>query len=341
MFRLIRFSCVNLCLVLFALIAARSSAQIPSGPRVTRPINDQQRFTLRGNVHPLAQARFDRGVVADSFPAERMLLLLQRPPDRETALRQFLQDVHTPGSPSYHKWLTPDQFGKDYGPDDSDVAAVTAWLQSHGFSVSAIAKGKAAIEFSGNAGQVRDAFHTEIHSYMVQGEMHHANNLDPQIPAALAPVVAGLTPMNDFRPKPDLEVLGQAAYNVRTHQVTPQWTLDSSDLALAPGDFAVQYDLNPLYTAGTNGAGVTIGIIGDSNVSPTMVAAYRTLFGLPANALNVVVDGNDPGLNGAVIESYLDVELLRRGCSRRYHQPLHCRGHQCAGRPLPGRDPRG
>lgn len=156
---------------------------------------------------------------------------------------------------------------------------------------------------------MRDAFHTEIHSYLIQGVEHHANNGDPQIPAALAPVVAGVTPMNDFRPKANLVVLGQAAYNARTHQVTPEWTLDSADLALAPGDFAVQYDLNPLYSAGTNGAGVTIGIIGDSNVSPAMVASYRTLFGLPANALNVVVDGNDPGLNGAVIESYLDVEV--------------------------------
>ncbi len=310
MIRTFRFSRTHFCLILAALASAGFSiAQTPSGPRITQPIADRQRLTLKGNVHPLAQARFDRGAVPDSFPADRMLMLLQRPPEREAALRQFLQDVHTPGNPSYHKWLTPDQFGKAYGPDDSDIAAVTAWLQSHGFSVAGVARGKGAIEFSGTAGQIRAAFQTEIHRYLIAGVEHHANNIDPQIPMALAPVVAGITPMNDFRPKPNLRVLGQATFDPRTHQVTPDWTLDSTDLALAPGDFAVQYDLNPLYNAGTNGAGVTIGIIGDSNVNTAMVAAYRSLFGLPAATLNVIVDGNDPGLNGAVIESYLDVEV--------------------------------
>ena len=303
----------HLCLVLFAVLAGNAAfAQSTSSTRITQPIDEQQRVTLKGNVHPLAQPRYDQGAVPDSLPAERMLLLLRRSPEKETALRQFLQDVHTPGSPSYHQWLTPEEFGKTYGPEDADVSAVTAWLQSHGFSVARIGKGKTAIEFSGNAGQVRDAFHTEIHAYRIRGVEHHANNRDPQIPAALAEVVAGITPMNDFRPKSNAEVLGQAKYDTRTHQVTPEWTmygLPTPELAVAPGDFAVQYDLNPLYNAGTNGAGVTIGIIGDSNVDPTTVAAYRTVFGLPAVAFNVIVDGNDPGVNGAVIESYLDVEL--------------------------------
>jgi len=78
---------------------------------------------------------------------------------------------------------------------------------------------------------------------------------------------------------------------------------------LAPGDFALQYDLGPLYAAGITGSGITIGLIGASNVDPTVVATYRSFFGLPANPLNVVIDGSDPGENDAVVESYLDVEL--------------------------------
>ncbi len=70
----------------------------------------------------------------------------------------------------------------------------------------------------------------------------------------------------------------------------------------------MQYDLNPLYTAGFTGTGVTIGLIGASNVDPTVVATYRSFFGLPASPLNVVIDGLDPGENYAVVESYLDVE---------------------------------
>ena len=297
-------------LAVFAAIASSIALGQPQSLSSTRqPIDNGQRVTLRGNVHPLARPSYDHGAVVDSFPAERMLLLLKRSPQRETALRQFIEDAHNPGSPSYHKWLTPEQFGKLYGPTDSDVAAATAWLQAHGFSVARVTKGKTAIEFSGSAGQIREAFHTEIHTYLVQGEEHHANNRDPQIPTALAPFVAGINSMNDFKAKSYSAVLGRATYERRTHKVTPEWTLNAFALALAPSDFAVQYGLNPLYSAGTNGTGVTIGIIGASNVDPQVVAAYRALFGLPAKALNVVIDGQDPGLSGAAVESYLDVEL--------------------------------
>jgi subtilase family serine protease len=261
-------------------------------------------------VHPLAQARYDQGAVADSFPAERMLLLLQRSPEREAALRQFLRNVHRQDSARYHTWLTPEPFGEAYGPADSEVAAVSGWLQKHGFSVSRVTKGKTAIEFSGTAGQIREVFRTEIHTYRVNGEEHHANNLDPQIPAALANVVAGITPINDFRPQPYVKELGEAVYDRSSHKLVPQWTFPAGNdlLDLGPGDFAVQYDLNPLYTAGVTGKGVTIGIIGASNVDPTVVATYRSFLGIAPGTLNVILDGHDPGQNSAVVESYLDVE---------------------------------
>jgi hypothetical protein len=314
--RLFRPPC--LLLVIIAFSACSVFAQAPPHSRIAQPIDEQVRVTLKGNVHPLAQPRYDRGAVADSFPVERMLLLLQRSPERETALGGFLQDVHTQGSPSYHQWLTPERFGELYGTDDSEIAAVSDWLQGHGFSVARVTKGKTAVEFSGTAGQVREAFRTEIHAYFVDGEEHHANNIDPEIPAGLAQVVAGITPMNDFRPQPQVKVLGRALYSRETHAVTPQWTINNSPpvLALAPGDFAVQYDLNPLYSAGVNGSGITIGIIGASNVFPDVVAGYRSLFGLPAGTLNIIIDGRDPGPSATVdrgniaeVESFLDVEL--------------------------------
>src|SRR6266567_508408 len=68
-------------------------AQTQPSARVTGAIDDRIRVTLKGNVHPLAQARYDQGPVPDSFLAKRMLLVLQRSPERETALQQFLQDA--------------------------------------------------------------------------------------------------------------------------------------------------------------------------------------------------------------------------------------------------------
>jgi subtilase family serine protease len=300
---------VQLCLSL-ATLCGLVQAQSQPASRITQPINDRVRITLQGNVHPLAQTRYDQGAVPDSFAADRMFVLLKRSPEREAALEQFLEDAHRPGNPSYHQWLTPKQFGALYGPTDSEIATVSGWLQGQGFSVSRVTEGKTAIEFSGTAGQIRTAFHTEIHTYAADGEQHHANNTDPQIPAALAPVIAGITPLNDFQPRSYLRV-GKATYDPETHKFIPDWTFPAGNDALefAPGDFAMQYDVNPLYAEGITGKGVTIGLIGASNVDPTAVATYRSFFGLPASPLNVVIDGLDPGQNYAAGESYLDVEL--------------------------------
>ncbi len=292
-------------------LCAFSPAQTSLASRIMQPINDAFRVTLKGNVHPLAQARFDLGTVPDSFAASRMVLLLQRSPEREAALQQFLQGAHRPGSSTFHKWLKPDQFGELYGLTDSEIATVSGWLQEHGFAVSRINRAKTSIEFSGTAGGVRSAFHTQIHAYLVNGQEHYANDVDPQIPAALAPVIAGITPINDFRPKSYIRKFGKAVYDSSTKKLVADWTFPAGQdaLDLSPGDFALQYDLGPLYAAGISGNGITIGLIGASNVDPTAVANYRSFFGLPAHPLNVIIDGTDPGQNDAVGESYLDVEL--------------------------------
>lgn len=310
----------HLCCLVLLLAFAGGPARAQTQPfsRITQPIDDHVRVTLSGNVHPLAQPQFDQGAVPDNLPAERMVLLLQRSPGRASALRQFLLDAHTQGSPSYHHWLTPEQFGALYGPADSEVAAVSDWLQQHGFSVARVSKAKNAIEFPGTAGQLRGAFNTELHAYVVNGETHHANSRDPQIPAVLAPVVAGITPLNDFRPSPQIRVRGTGKYDPKTHVAQPDWTIESNPplLVLAPGDFAIQYDLNPLYSAGTNGSGVTIGIISASDVLPDPITNYRSFFGLPPITLNTIIDGLDPGPsptvyrgNWAELEAILDVEI--------------------------------
>jgi subtilase family serine protease len=295
-------------------IAQSSAVQ----PRITQAVDERQLVKIPRTVHPLAQARYDGGAAPDDMPLERVHLVLKRSPAQESALRQFISDVHRPGSSNYHKWLTPEQFGEQFGPSDQDIATVQSWLGSHGFQVTKVQPGKQVLEFSGDVTQMREAFHTQIHKYVVNGETHHANANDPQIPAALAPVVGGFVSLNNFRIKNNVKVLGKATYNTLTHTAQPQWTYgNSTTFVLSPADYAIQYDLQPLYNAGTNGANQTIAIVNDSNINITLVNQFRTLFGLTANPPQVIIDGNDPGIDGInnpdgpnfdSIEAYLDVE---------------------------------
>lgn len=313
---------VGLAMVLFAgitmpVVEAQVDAQSEAQPLVRGNVDDANRITLSGNIHPLVQPRFDTGRVEDSFAVDRLYLILKRTPQQEQALGQFLREAHTPGTASYHAWLTPDQFGKRFGAADSDIAALTAWLESHGLKVNKIHPGRIAIEFSGNAAQVSEAFHTEIHRFSLASgaatETYYANVKDPQIPAGFAALVAGISPMNNLHAQPMIKVAGKTSYNVKTHQAKAEWTYPESAsnyiYELGPSDFAMQYDLGPVYAAGTTGAGQSIGILSLSNVDLSLVQAYQKLFGLPANLPTVVVDGNDPGVNDLATEAYLDVEL--------------------------------
>jgi trimeric autotransporter adhesin len=304
-----------LCVLASGLLCVTAATAQNAAPatRIVNPIDESQLVTLKGSVHPLATAKNDRGTAADSTPLERIHLRLKRSQSQEATLQQLIGQLHTPGNASYHKWLTPDQFGKQFGPSDQDIATVTTWLTGHGFNVTKVLPGKQAIEFSGNVGQLRNAFHTQIHQYAVNGESHFANANDPQIPAAIAPVVGGFVSLNNFHAKSEIKSMGTAQYDRTTDRATADWTWGTSagvNFVLAPGDFAVEYDLNPLYTASTpvKGAGQTIAIINDSNVNIDLVNQFRSLFGLSVNPPQIIIDGNDPGVNGDSVEAYLDVE---------------------------------
>ncbi|HXR77195.1 MAG TPA: S53 family peptidase, partial [Bryobacteraceae bacterium] len=272
------------------------SKPAPISPRITGRVNEADRRTLRGNTHPLARPQFDQGPVQRDLPMDRMLLVLTRSLQQEAALQDLLKEQHDSSSPEYHHWLTPDEFGQRFGPADADVQAVTAWLGSHGMRVSRVSRGRSVVEFSGTAGQVQDAFHTEIHRYVVGGEGHLANASDPQVPAALATVVAGVASLHNFNARPQSTLSPMTFRRDRDPgSARPQFTSSSGGHALSPADYAVIYNINPLYQAGINGAGTIIGVVARSNIRVQDVIDFRSNFGLSNNPPQIVVNGPDPG----------------------------------------------
>jgi subtilase family serine protease len=295
------------------LFTAKVPAQtVPVRARVTDPVDTQNLVTLRGNVHPLARAEYDQGPAPDDLPMERMLLVLRRGADQETALRQLLDEQQVKSSPLFHQWLTPEQFGQQFGPADSDIQAVTDWLAGQGFQVKRVATGRTVIEFSGSAGLVRQVLGTEIHRFRVNGEDHWANTSDPQIPAALAPVVAGIDSLNNFPRKPLTRQLGTFSRSKLTGEVHPLFTFPysgSTYYALGATDFATIYNVAPLWTAGTDGTGQAIAVAGETNINLQDVADFRAMFGLPAKAPNIILNGPDPGITSTdEPEADLDVQ---------------------------------
>lgn len=282
-------------------------------PLITRPVDDSQVVVLKGNTHPLATPAFDQGPAPIDLPMNRMLLVLKRSPEQESALRTLLDNQQDKASPSYHKWLTPDEFGRQFGPSDQDIQQITLWLQSHGFQVGQVSKGRAVIEFSGTASQVRKAFHTSMHKYLVNGEEHWANANDPAIPAALTPAVAGVWTLHNFLKKPQLHVSAQriAARVSAGAGAKPQVTFPGNPPfhALGPADFATIYNIGPLSNQ-NNGAGNRIAVVGRSDTfqSNQDITNFDDVFGIQY-LVNTIVNGPDPGDLGGdeEVEATLDL----------------------------------
>ena len=292
--------------------------------RVLAPINEQQLVTLGGHLVPWARSENDLGAAPDSMQVQSMHLMLKRSDSQESALQKLLAEQQNPKSANYHKWLTPEEYGTQYGVSDADLAKVASWLTSHGFTVEKVAKGNNAIRLSGTAGQVKEAFHTTLHQYRVGSETHFANATNPMIPAALAPVIAGIQGMNDMKPKPlhttpGIATLTKGAKGWAVKDVKPaesaagakpefefndgtqNWHL------VSPGDFATIYGVAPVWNT-YDGTGQTIAIVSESDINPKDIDSFRANFALPATKLNIIYEGPNPGMNGGEGEADLDVE---------------------------------
>ncbi len=269
-------------------------------PRITQTIDPHKRATLAGNTNRFVTSGTDKGALLTATPLEHLLLGLRRGPDQEQALQQLIADLHDPASPSFHQWLTADQFGQTFGPAQSDIDTVVAWLQDNGFVVNEVSKGLTTIDFSGTAGQVNAAFATTLKNFDVDGVAYISNAGDPSIPAALSPVVTGIVSLNNaFKntqyhraPAPPLLAAGEwgqhgATRGMRSSQFLPympEFTYTDPqgfvDEDVAPGDFNVIYNINPVWAAGHHGLGQSVTVIERTRIKAADWTTFRTAFGL-------------------------------------------------------------
>lgn len=296
----------------------RDTAQPRS--RVVEPVDAAVYSRIPGTTHRAIRQAQDAGRLAPDFPMERMQLVVSSGPAQQAAVEQLLRDQQDPSSPRYRQWLTPLQFGEQFGASPAELDAVTGWLRDSGFTINRVANGRRSIEFTGTAGLVERAFHTELHRYLVDGEIHIANSTDIAVPAALAPLVLGVVSLHDFRARPQHHILGTGIgtgnHNPRSEKQAnspiAQYTDSTGAHSLTPYDFGIIYDVTPVWnTLQVDGTGQTIAVIARSNISMTDVTTFRSTYGMPPAVVQILLNGADPGIQsrtGDDIETTLDTE---------------------------------
>ncbi len=284
------------CFIATIVCAASAWAQTN---RITQTVDNTRRTMLAGHLHPKAYAADDRGRAEPSLPMSYITLRLAPTASQQADLQKLLVAQQTEGSPSYHRWLTPEEYAQRFGASDADIAKITQWLAGQGLKVLSTARGRNWIAVSGAAAQVEAAFHTEIHTYAANGETHYANATEPSVPAALGSLVKGIRGLNDFR--------------MKARVAKPRNTMGRGQHAIAPDDLATIYDIAPLYNAGISGAGQKIAIAGQTQVNMSDISTFRSSYNLPANnPQTLLVPGSrNPGVlssTGDLSESDLDLE---------------------------------
>ena len=122
-----------LLMLVVSFLSQISQAQVVLEDRITQPIDSSSMAVQTGSVHPMAKAEFDQGLADNAKVLQGMTINFKRTATQEASLQALLKAQQDPSSPSYHKWLTPAQFGEQFGMSSADLAKVSAWLQEAGF----------------------------------------------------------------------------------------------------------------------------------------------------------------------------------------------------------------
>jgi subtilase family serine protease len=290
--------------------ALSAFSQATPSHRIAQRIDDRDTVQLQGNVRPFLERAVDQGGM-DGGTRLQISIAFRRTAAQEADLEKLLGEQLDPASVNYHKWLTPEQFADRFGLSPGDVATVTTWLESQGFRVERVARSRTQIWFSGPISTIESVFRTEMHHFQWKGEQHFANATELSVPAALSEVVLGFGNLDDFRPKARVR-----ARKIAADPLEPHFTSNlSGQHFLIPGDFATIYDVNLVYTAGLDGTGQKLVVVGQTALfstgsggisppaAPTDIDAFRSAAGLPARTATNFMQQLVPGSGTAAISS--------------------------------------
>jgi subtilase family serine protease len=288
-----------------------ASAQVYQATRIPSAIDNGERAALAGSQPPAARAENDRGALASNTTLNGIKLVFSRSAAQQAALDALIAAQQNPASPQYHQWLTPAQFGAQFGLPDADIAKIQSWLQSEGFTVDSISPSKTEITFSGTASLFAATFGAELHNYTANGETHFAPSADLSIPAALSAAVLSVRNVSSFHPKSHVIFKAPVAASTLRPDFTSSQT---GSHFMTPKDVATIYDINAAYNAGYTGAGQSIAVLGQSQVALTDISNFQTAAGLPVKLpIPVLVPGSGAAYTSASDEAESDLDLEYSG----------------------------
>lgn len=289
-----------------ALAVGAAAAQAPAA-RITAEISVSDVTPLQNSPRLFAETGIDAGRMPADTRLTGITMVFNRTAAQEADLKALLAAQQNPSSPLFHKWLTPEQFGARFGMAEGDLAKVEQWLQQQGFTIDSVGRSRNSIRFDGTVNQVELAFQTQMHYYKTSDGVQHISPATRlSVPSAFASTIESIRNLTDLRPRSMHVPVSRSAH--------PDYTFNSNGtqyVLFAPGDIEVAYDIKSLLTAGDNGSGQTIAVMGQSEISTTDITNFQDAAGLAEKAPNIILvpnTGSAAFMSGDEGESDLDLE---------------------------------
>ena len=222
-----------------------------------------------------------------------VFLPLQHRADLDT----FVGTLHDSNSPSYHKWVKPDEFKSRFGASDASIAAVLRQLEAYGLTATLASHQR--IHVTGSASAVEQAFATELRvGTFANGRKTIAAAKPLSLPGALSSngaVVAGLSGF--IRMHPHSHRLATPLPVDRYSSAGPYWFTDLKE--------AYKYPSYQVYT----GKGVTIGILMSNDFNAADMTKFFSHEKLAVPKMSTVnVNGGAPYDPELSTETHLDMQ---------------------------------
>jgi subtilase family serine protease len=295
-------------LVISGVLAATPAHAVTPQARIVSAIDATRRTELPGTLPPRARHADDIGNVPANTPLSAITLVFSRTPAQQAALDALIAAQQDPTSPSFHQFLTPEQFGAQFGAAPADIAATEAWLQQQGFSLQGVSRSSDRIFFSGTVAQVASAFGAELHYFSAADGTRFAPSTALTIPSAIASSVLTITNLSNFRPHSHVKLRPAGTTTVPDPAFTSGQT---GSIFLDPKDLATIYDVNAAYSAGYTGIGQAIAVIGQTGIVTTDLTHFQTALGITARQPTQILvpgTGGNAIFSGDEAESDIDLE---------------------------------
>jgi kumamolisin len=97
--------------------------------------------------------------------SQTMRIVITLPLRNQQQLDNLLADLYNPASPSYHHFLTVEQFTAEFGPTEEDYNTAIAFAEEHGLTVAATSPNRVNLDVTGSVADIESAFHLTLRTY--------------------------------------------------------------------------------------------------------------------------------------------------------------------------------